>query len=138
MSSITRSEFEPEAPQSLHSKSSRRSGNPAVSLRPSPTASLSQSASIPPPPHDSSEIIELSSEDWGPSRSLTKRDAMLFCFRCHRPEKHAVINRNRWFYSILVGFTFGLVLLIGPFRCRCCGGLRWLRSDLLHPKNWFR
>jgi hypothetical protein len=92
----------------------------------------------PPPLHDSSELSELSSDDFKATTFVAKRDAALFCFRCHRPERHAIINRNQWYYSILVGFTFGLILLIGPFRCRCCGGMRWLRSDWMHPKRWFK
>jgi hypothetical protein len=58
----------------------------------------------------------------------------LFCLHCNRTETHVTKYRNRWYYSFVVGMTFGLIYLVGPFRCRCCGHSRLMVSDFLNPR----
>ncbi len=65
---------------------------------------------------------------------LKSKKRELFCFHCNRLETHAPAARYGWIYSFLVGLTIGLIKLIGPFYCRCCGHRRYLNSDRLHPK----
>jgi hypothetical protein len=60
----------------------------------------------------------------------------LFCFHCHRPETHSLATRHSPIYSFLIGLSLGLVKLLGPFYCRCCGHRRLMASDRLHPKFW--
>lgn len=62
----------------------------------------------------------------------------LRCFHCNRPEKHFLAYRRRWYYSYLTGLTLGLITLIGPFKCRCCGANRLSRIEWLHPKIWLQ
>ncbi len=64
----------------------------------------------------------------------SSRNVVLFCFHCHRPENHFLEKRYDWYYSLLIGFTFGLILLVGPFRCRCCGSQRLFCFDEWHPR----
>ncbi len=64
-------------------------------------------------------------------------DSRMYCFRCHRLERHATAFSNNWYYSYLVGMSFGLLWFLGPFRCRCCTSLRWFRFEWMHPRRWF-
>jgi hypothetical protein len=63
-----------------------------------------------------------------------REDRVLFCLHCNRLENHTVPNRFKWYYSLLVGFTFGAILLVGPFHCRCCGHRRFFVSEEYHPR----
>ncbi len=63
-----------------------------------------------------------------------REDRVLFCLNCNRPENHTVPNRYKWYYSLLVGFTFGAILLVGPYHCRCCGNRRFFISEEYHPQ----
>ncbi len=81
-------------------------------------------------------------DDWdedqdGVTNRRKPRIIRLFCFECNRPESHFLGHRRRWYYSFLVGLSFGLALIAGPFRCRCCGKSRLMCADWLHPKRWF-
>ncbi|HMP77917.1 MAG TPA: hypothetical protein PKD54_00560 [Pirellulaceae bacterium] len=67
----------------------------------------------------------------------THWDGRMYCFRCHRMERHATALSSRWYYSYLVGITFGMIWLLGPFRCRCCTSLRWFRFEWMHPRRWW-
>ena len=62
----------------------------------------------------------------------------LFCFNCNRPESFFHANRGKWLHSYFAGLTFGISRWIGPFKCRCCGHRRYLKTDLLHPKMWIK
>ena len=73
------------------------------------------------------EEVEAPEQGW-------KRKLRLFCFHCNRMELHFNSLKLRPFYSLLLGATFGLIALYGPFRCRCCGHTRLLRFNRLHPK----
>ena len=71
-------------------------------------------------------------------RAHPKKRKWLFCFHCNRPESHALYRQNRWYYSFLIGLTFGLVRLIGPFQCQCCGATRLMSSNFTSLSYWFR
>lgn len=62
----------------------------------------------------------------------------MFCFECNRQEGHFVSESNRFIYSFILGLTFGLAYLIGPYTCQCCGSQRLFRYDRLHPYYWFQ
>lgn len=61
----------------------------------------------------------------------------IYCFSCHRREYHYNAMKGRSFHYLLVGFTFGLIILFGPYRCRCCGHRRMCRYDFLNPIYYF-
>lgn len=65
-------------------------------------------------------------------------DRVMTCFRCNRPDFHFHGLRPRWYWSVLVGFSFGLVIFTGPYRCRCCGARRWMCWDFTHPRCWMK
>ncbi len=54
-------------------------------------------------------------------RSASRKRIGLFCFNCNRLEGHFLHRQNRWYYSYLIGLTFGLIKIIGPYQCQCCG-----------------
>lgn len=62
----------------------------------------------------------------------------LHCFQCNRIEGHFLGAQSRWFYSFLLGLTFGLVKLFGPYQCQCCGGKRLMFSNSLNPRYLYR
>lgn len=62
----------------------------------------------------------------------------LFCFDCNRREDHSITTQRRWFYSFLLGLTFGMIYLIGPYRCNCCGAKRLMAFDSLNAWYWVR
>ena len=62
----------------------------------------------------------------------------LFCFNCNRMESHYNSMKHRWYFWVLSGMTLGIIGLYGPFRCRCCGNKRLLKSDRYHPKYIYR
>ena len=61
-------------------------------------------------------------------RQSRKRKGM-YCFHCHRQEGHFLASGSRWYYSFLIGMTFGLIRLVGPFQCLCCGAKRLMFAD---------
>ena len=77
-------------------------------------------------------------EESSGSRKKKRRAIRLTCFYCNRKEGFYSAYRHYWLYSYFEGFTFGLINLFGPFRCRCCGRKRVIRSDAFHPRVWFR
>lgn len=60
----------------------------------------------------------------------------LRCFNCNRLEGHYLSYYRRVWYSFLVGMTFGLAIIFGPYKCQCCGSQRLMISNLLHPKYY--
>ncbi len=60
----------------------------------------------------------------------------LHCFNCNRMEGHYLLFYRRAWYSYLIGLTFGLAVIAGPYRCQCCGAARFMMSNLLHPKYY--
>jgi hypothetical protein len=79
--------------------------------------------------HDLTQDSNDPQEDCNRSK---RRD--LFCFHCNRMESHAPALRYRWQYSFLIGMTLGLIKLLGPYFCRCCGHRRFIGSDRFNPK----
>ena len=67
-----------------------------------------------------------------------KRSRVLHCFNCNRSESFFIWSKYRWYHPYLVGFTFGLVFLIGPYRCRCCGHSRMFIWNWMHPYRWLK
>ncbi len=59
-------------------------------------------------------------------------DLRLFCNRCCRFEYHflSVKAHGRHIYRLWRYWSFGLIDLVGTFRCRCCGHARLWRFDL--------
>ena len=72
------------------------------------------------------------------SRSSSRSRRRLFCFQCNRPEGHFLASERRWFYSFLLGLTFGIINLFGPYRCQCCGAVRMMAFNAINPRYWFR
>ena len=70
-------------------------------------------------------------------KSRKKRIEMM-CFSCNRTDGHSLVVRRRWFFSYLLGLTFGLSLLFGPYFCQCCGSTRWMCHNMLNPRYWYR
>lgn len=60
----------------------------------------------------------------------------LRCFNCNRMEGHFLLFYRRMWYSYLIGLTFGLAVIVGPYRCQCCGASRFMMSNLLHPRYY--
>jgi len=60
----------------------------------------------------------------------------LHCFNCNRYEGHYLLAYRRLWYSFIIGMTFGLAIIFGPYRCQCCGSSRLMMSNLLHPKYY--
>jgi hypothetical protein len=95
-----------------------------------------------------SEEIEVASgaddaldyDDAGPLRAgdRKKRHVRIFCFSCNRYEGHSVASRSRFFYSFLIGLTFGLYYYLGRYMCHCCGSVRLGRFDWVNPRFWMR
>lgn len=62
----------------------------------------------------------------------TGKNRKLYCFSCHRQESHFFAFKGRSHYYLMVGLTFGLIVLFGPYRCRCCGHKRLCRHNVLN------
>ena len=56
----------------------------------------------------------------------------LYCFSCHRQESHYFALKGKAHYYLMAGMTFGLILLFGPYRCRCCGHKRLCKYNFLN------
>lgn len=72
-----------------------------------------------------------------PSRGSRKRIGM-FCFHCNRREGHFLYRQNRWYYSYLIGLTFGLIKIVGPYQCQCCGHRRFMCADWISLRYLLR
>jgi len=81
---------------------------------------------------------EPASDDGADGETPSRKDRTLFCFRCHREDRHFHGMRRRWYYNFVLGFSLGLLYIVGPFRCRCCGGWRLMCHDLLSPRFWWQ
>lgn len=69
-------------------------------------------------------------------KSSTRARRRIRCFECNRPEGHYLVSQHRWFYSYLLGLTFGLVTIVGPYQCQCCGSKRLMAFNALNPRYW--
>jgi hypothetical protein len=79
-------------------------------------------------------VERMSRED----RTSKRNKVWMMCFQCNRPEGHHIHAKSRWFYSLAVGLTFGLILLVGPYQCQCCGSPRLMAHNKLNLKYWYR
>ena len=82
-------------------------------------------------PDDDASVDERSSS----SKSARKRLG-LHCFNCNRYEGHYLSYYRRLWFSYLIGLTFGLAIIVGPYRCQCCGSTRFMMADLLNPRYY--
>ena len=92
--------------------------------------------------YDEDELYYDDDDEEGDEKSAgskkKRRVIRMTCFYCNRKEGFFSAYRHHWLYSYFEGFTFGLINLVGPFKCRCCGRKRLIRSDAFHPRVWFR
>ena len=72
------------------------------------------------------------------SKKSSRSRQVMMCFECNRKEGHFLASQNRWFYSYLIGMTLGLIFLVGPYQCQCCGSKRLMIHNMLNPKYWVR
>ena len=63
-----------------------------------------------------------------PSRKRSKK-RKIYCFNCNRQEFHIMAYKGTMIHSFLVGMTFGLARIFGPYRCTCCGKKRAMFAD---------
>ncbi len=59
----------------------------------------------------------------------------LYCSSCNREDYHFFglrASKALFLYSII--YTFGLILIFGPYRCVCCGNRRWSRLSFWKRK----
>ena len=75
-----------------------------------------------------------SHESGGRKSRKGSKKKRLYCFHCNRQENHSNPFIGAWFYSYLIGLSFGLLHFFGPFRCTCCGRNRLMFKDWTHPK----
>lgn len=90
-------------------------------------------------PVDDQELMpeKLQADDVADSKKRESRKRRyLICFSCNRVEGHFLVTGRRWFFSYLLGLSFGLILLIGPYRCQCCGASRLMYFESLNPRYW--
>ena len=78
--------------------------------------------------HDDLNEVEPSALQFEYSRPVRPKHAtILVCSRCHRKEWHILHARRRPLFWANVVLTLGLIFLVGPFICTCCGQKRWFR-----------
>lgn len=53
----------------------------------------------------------------------------IYCFNCNRQEFHIMAYKGTAIHSFLVGMSFGLARIFGPYRCTCCGKKRAMFAD---------
>ena len=73
-----------------------------------------------------------------PKKTSSRARRVMMCFECNRKEGHFLASQKRWFFSYLVGLTLGLIFLVGPYQCQCCGAKRLMAYNILNPKYWIR
>jgi len=66
--------------------------------------------------------------DSSSSRKRSKK-RKIYCFNCNRQEFHIMAYKGTSLHSLLVGMTFGLARIFGPYRCTCCGKKRAMFAD---------
>lgn len=68
-------------------------------------------------------------DEFGYRTHPSRKRIGIFCFNCNRREGQFLFRQNRWYYSYLIGLTFGLIKIVGPYQCQCCGARRLMCSD---------
>lgn len=64
-----------------------------------------------------------------PSTRKRSKKRKIYCFNCNRQEFHIMAYKGTWLHSFLVGMSFGLARIFGPYRCTCCGKKRAMFAD---------
>jgi len=72
------------------------------------------------------EEFEDDRQSSGKRSSKKQKRRKMFCSSCNRMETHKRVNKQSWLNSYVMGLTFGLKQIFGPFKCTCCGNNRWL------------
>lgn len=67
-------------------------------------------------------------EEVSASRKRSKK-RKIYCFNCNRQEFHIMAYKGTLLHSFLVGMSFGLARIFGPYRCTCCGKKRAMFAD---------
>ena len=62
----------------------------------------------------------------------------LHCFGCKQDNEHFHALKGTAYYFFFFGITFGLIPLLGPFRCSVCSRKRLFISNLLNPRYHLR
>ncbi len=83
-------------------------------------------------------LAEFGGDESIEAKGSGRKRRYITCFDCNRTEGHFLATGQRWFFSFLLGLTFGGVLLVGPYKCQCCGANRLMISDMLNPRYWLR
>lgn len=84
--------------------------------------------------YDLPEPVETEQE-----KEIRRVQKTLYCFHCNRKESHVPIKSYNRLSSFILGMTFGLTRLIGPFYCRCCGNSRLFWADWVNPRyHWIQ
>lgn len=78
--------------------------------------------------HVDVEYVEEAYDDSSSSRRRSKK-RQIYCFNCNRQEFHIMAYKGTSLHSLLVGMTFGLARIFGPYRCTCCGKKRAMFAD---------
>jgi len=74
---------------------------------------------------DRDEDYELDS----PTSRKRSKKRKIYCFNCNRQEFHIMAYKGTSLHSLLVGMSFGLARIFGPYRCTCCGKKRAMFAD---------
>lgn len=74
-----------------------------------------------------------SEEEFQPLGSQKLR--FIRCNRCCRMEQHYLLPARSPVFLLTVICTLGLVYLVGPFACICCGSRRLLRFNIINPEK---
>ncbi len=82
--------------------------------------------------------LETGIDKRGKSSTSSRARRRMHCFECNRKEGHFLASQRRWFYSFLLGLTFGLIKIVGPYQCQCCGSKRLMMFNQLNPRFWYR
>lgn len=83
------------------------------------------------PTEGASVEVDYAEEDYHDSSSSRKRSKKrkIYCFNCNRQEFHIMAYKGTVLHSFLVGMSFGLARIFGPYRCTCCGKKRAMFAD---------
>ena len=83
------------------------------------------------PMNSASVEVDYVEEDFEGSSSSRKRSKKrkIYCFNCNRQEFHIMAYKGTALHSFLVGMSFGLARIFGPYRCTCCGKKRAMFAD---------
>lgn len=74
--------------------------------------------------------VEYIEDDYDDSSSRKRsKKRKIYCFNCNRQEFHIMAYKGTSLHSLLVGMTFGLARIFGPYRCTCCGKKRAMFAD---------